>query len=151
MLRDILPPITENFRQLSDGILLYYDDSRNKFLSTARETISFGLNRRNVSTDMWLTTIASIPSNNSSYKLPRNGTIVSSTIQTQTPANCTFHFRKNGIATDIYTLQLIGSSSLVDNNVNIDVDTNDWIQVFMSVQSGNVDYPVLTIEFAWRE
>ena len=151
MLRDTISPIGQRFKQNADGTLLYLDFSRAKYLSSSREHLFFGSNNRNISVNRWLRTITNIPTNVSSYKLSRDGTIISTTVQTQNPANCTFHIRKNGDPSDISTTVLNGSSGIVNDNLNIDVDGDDWIQVYMSIQPGNVDYPVVTIEFAWRE
>lgn len=149
MLRDIVPP--SQFKQLSDGILLFYDINRTKFLSTDRSIFTFGIDSRNLAIDTWMRAIDSIPSNNSGYKLVRNGTIVSATVQTQNIADCTVYIRRNNDFTNLTSLILNGVDSQTNNTLNIDLNANDWMQSYITITSGNVDYPILTLEIAWRE
>ena len=39
--------------------------------------------------------------------------------------------------------------SLEDLNINLDI--NDYLQCYLEINSGNVDYPILLVELAWRE
>lgn len=143
--------VPNQFKQLSDGILLFYDNNRSKYLSTSRENITFGIDGKNINIDRWLRAVDGIPTNNTGFKIPRNGTIVAGTIQCKNSANCIFHIRKNNNVSDIATLTLNGNSGIIDNNLNIDVNVNDWIQLYMTVQSDKVDYPLFSLELAWRE
>ena len=93
----------------------------------------------------------SIPTNIIGYKIPRDGTITSLTVQTQNSVtNCSFDVKKNDSATTLTSITLITQVSNVVDNLNIDVDQNDWLQIFLQVNSGNVDYPLLNLELAWR-
>ena len=82
MLRDIAQS-SQRLYQDSNGILLFYDYSRSKFLSTLRESLSFGINHRNISANQWLFLTGKIPSNVVGYKIPRDATITAITIQTK--------------------------------------------------------------------
>jgi len=149
MLRDTVQT-SQRTKQDSNGIFLFYDSSRSKFLSVTRPIICFGSNHSNISNDRWLSLISNIPSNTSSYKIVRNGTITSISVQSKNNSNCTFRIRKNNIPLDLTTLELNNQNSKVIDNLNIDVNINDYIQCYMSVISGNIDYPVLVLELAWR-
>jgi hypothetical protein len=149
MLRDITRPNIPLI-QNSDGILLFNDTTRNKMISVTRENLSFGIKNKNISGDRWLQTTANIPSNILGYKIPRNGTITSITIQTQNMANCAFEIKKNNAISAIHTMSLSNESEQINDNLNIDVNLGDYIQTKLLVNSGNVDYPLLYLEIAWR-
>ena len=139
------------FRQDSNGILQLFDSSRSQWLSVTRSNIYFGINHSNVSCNRWFDSIASVGSNTSSYRIPRNCTITSITIQSQNIANAEIGIRKNNITTDITNIPLSHESGKTLDNLNIELNQNDNIQVFLHVNTGNIDYPVVNIELAWRD
>jgi len=149
MLRDITRPnipLTQN----SNGIILFYDTIRNKNLSITRENISFGINHKNISGERWLQTTGNIPSNILGYKVPRNGTITAATIQTQNLANCDFEIKKNNAIPVIHTLNLSNELEQINDNLNININEGDFLQVLLTVNSSNVDFPLIFLEIAWR-
>jgi hypothetical protein len=149
MLRDITRPgipLTQN----SEGILLFNDTSRNKMISVSRENVSFGIKHKNITGNRWLQTTANIPSNILGYKIPRNGTITSVTIQTQNISNCDFEIKKNNVITSIHTLSLVNEVEKINDNINIDINIGDFLQCQLLVNSGDVDYPLIFLEIAWR-
>ena len=83
-------------------------------------------------------------------KLPRKGTIISLSAQSQHNTVSTFRLRKNNINTDVTTLQVSGVSGDATDNLNIDTYENDWLQAFLTVNSGEIHYPIFTVEIAWR-
>lgn len=151
MLLDINPK--ERFWQGPRGILYYYDSSRDKWLSTHKEVVLFNINHRNLSTDRWMA-IGKTPSNISGYKVPRNGTITAITVQTKCcSGNSIFKIKKvekNNMSTDLCSASLSGGSGMIVDDLNKDVNEGDWLQSLMIINSGSVNYPVLSLEISWR-
>lgn len=155
MLRDIIRPSSGSttgiaLTQNSDGIILFEDTTRSKSLSITRENLSYGINHKNIIGERWLQTTSNIPTNILGYKIPRNGTITAITAQTQNITDCYFEVKKNNAISTIYTMNLINVSEKIDDNLNIDVNLGDFIQTKLSVNSGDVDYPLIYLEIAWR-
>ncbi len=154
MLRDIVQSSASTIpmKQDSNGIFLFLDSSRSKYLSSSRENFSFGINHRNINASRWLRTTGDIPSNVNGYLIPRNATITSVSIQLQnTTTNSTIYIRKNKVLTTIVPIPLISTDSSILDNLNIDLNSGDYLQAYLSISSGNVDYPLLNLEIAWRE
>jgi len=149
MLRDIVRP-NINLVQNTDGVVLFFDTTRNKMVSITRENLTFGIKHNNISGERWLQTTSNIPTNILGYKIPRNGTITAITAQTQNMANCAFEIKKNNAISAIHNMSLLNVSQQINDNLNIDVNLGDYIQTKLLVNSGNVDYPLLYLEIAWR-
>ncbi len=149
MLKDIVRP-NINLVQNTDGVILFFDTTRNKMVSITRENLAFGIKHNNISGERWLQTTSNIPTNILGYKIPRNGTITAITVQTQNMVNCVFEIKKNNAISAIYTMSLLNVSEQINDNLNIDVNLGDYIQTKLLVNSGNVDYPLLYLEIAWR-
>lgn len=152
MLRDIVGRSSrQGFQQDSNGILLFYDESRSKHLSASREMLTFGINHKSISDTRWMMVVSKIPSAVTGYRLVRNATITSITIQSQNPiTDCTFYIVKNDNASTVTSAQITSASYKNIDNLNIDVNADDWLQAYITPTSGNVDLPVLVLEFAWR-
>jgi len=149
MLRDIVRP-NINLVQNTDGVVLFFDTTRNKMVSITRENLTFGIKHNNISGERWLQTTSNIPTNILGYKIPRDGTITAITVQTQNMANCAFETKKNNAISAIHTMSLSNELEQINDNLNIDVNLGDYIQTKLLVNSGNVDYPLLYLEIAWR-
>lgn len=150
MLRDTIVN-TQQLSQNHNGLLMFYDNSRLRWISTSRELVSFGIGYKDLHTARWMQVIGGVNTNISGYKLVRDGLITSLTVQTQTLTTCDFVIRKNGNPSNIHTLSLINELSKVNDNMNIDLNENDWLQVLLVVPDGyRVNYPVLNLEIAWR-
>ena len=149
MLRDIIRP-NINLIQNSNGIILFYDTTRNKNLSVTRENLTFGIKHSSIIGERWLQTTGNIPTNILGYKIPRNGVITSVTIQTKNNSNCLFEIKKNNDISTIYSINLVNSLEKINDNLDIDVNTGDFIQIKLLVNSGVVDYPLIYLEIAWR-
>lgn len=80
MLRDVVPFIT---RQNSVGILLYYDQFRNKWLSASRDNYVFGIDHRNINHERWILVDSRIPTNILGFRVTRDGTITAASVETQ--------------------------------------------------------------------
>lgn len=149
MLRDNVVD-TERLNQNSDGILIFYDRSRSVWISISREVISFGIDHRNISSSRWMQMSGKVLSNTSGYKIPRDGIITSISIQSQNNTTCDFRIRKNGNTSNLHTTSLTNQSGKSDDNLNININSDDWLQVLLDINNGDIDYPVLSIEVAWR-
>jgi len=137
------------FNQTSDGILLFYDTNRTKWLSTSREVFSFGIDHRNITSERYMETVGVITSS-TGIRIPRNASITSIAVQTSNVATGVFRIRKNDVVTDIATLSLTSEQGKTQDNLSLDIDKDDWIQVLASPGAGQIDFPVLTLEIAWR-
>jgi len=151
MLRDTIVRRQSQLTQDAHGIVLFYDNSRSKQLSITRESFSFGINHRNISSSQWMQLTTRNRSNVTGYKIIRDATLTSISVQTQNSVeNCAFYVRKNGVLTNITSITLIGQTSNVIDDLDVNVDKDDWIQIYLQVNSGNVDFPSLLLELAWR-
>jgi hypothetical protein len=120
-------------------------------LSVARENLTFGVDHKNVSGKRWLKTTGNVVSSITGYKIPRDATITAITIETQNIViDGRFNIRTNGSNTNIHTTQLSSEIEKIEDNLNYNINKGDYVQVFLWVVSGDVDYPVVTIEMAWR-
>jgi len=156
MLRDtIIAKATDStssmqFTQDTDGVLKFYDISRSKWLSTSRQVIEYGIDHVNISSNRWMITSGGVKSNNSGYRLPRNATITSVTAQTTNSSTCTFLIKRNDVATTLYPFSLNAQQGKAQDNLDIELNEDDYLQVQISSITGNVDYPIILIEIAWR-
>jgi len=149
MLRDNIRSI--NLSVNNEGIIQYYDINRGKILSVAREFFSFGIDHRNVIGKRWMKIVGSVKSSTSGYKMPRDATITSLTAQSQNNViEARFNIRVNGNISDIYTASMSSTNEIIVNNLNIDINQSDYVQLFLSVLVGNIDFPTANIEIAWR-
>lgn len=153
MLRDVITPSTNQhqLKQDSHGVLLFFDNSRSKFLSTTRQTYKFGIDHRSISNNRWLHAVNKIGTNVTGYRIPRNATITAITIQSQNiTGTSTFNIRRNDNLTNISSTAL-STAGITSDDLNVDIDKDDWLQLFMTVSSGNISYPLFVLELAWRE
>jgi len=129
------------------GLAKFQDNLRsNKWLSVDRQSLTFSRNRSNLLSQYLQ--FDSIPSSIHSQRILRNSTITAVSVQTQSSCNAWFRIRKNGSSTDIHSIQLSGVSNRIRDNITVDLNKGDYLQVFMEVSSGNVDYPIVLIEYA---
>jgi hypothetical protein len=148
MLRDTI--VKDSALKQENGVLFYYDISRGKWVSVFREVFSFTHDHRNIPNDMWLRIEGKIPSNINGYLMPRDSVITGLSAKTENLSDCVFRIRKNGVLTDITSLTFSGQTTGSINSLNINLDAGDYIQCFLEVTSGNVDYPIVNIEVAAR-
>lgn len=133
-------------RQTSSGVWVGYDTNRSKWLSAFREKIFFSTNHKNVGNSRWMA-FENIPSNLGGYSTLRDATITSLKLYNSATTIASVKIYKN--FSEIYTVSLSTESSKTIDDINIDVDENEGIQV--EIVSGSLDYPVVSIELAWRE
>jgi len=150
MLRDITRP-NINLTSTNNGIIQFYDYTRDKLLSVNRETMSFGIDHRNITGKRWLRVNDKINTYVSGYKIIRNATITAISIHTQNIVDeARFSIRLNNSTTNIHTSSISASQDIIEDNLNYNINKDDFLQLFMSVLSGDVDFPIVTVEIAWR-
>ena len=142
--------ITVPIKQDANGLLFQYDAGRSKWVSAARNIATFSRNHRNLSNDQWLR-YADIASVQQGYMVRRNAVITSVACRCTIAADCSFVIRRNDNPADLTSIGLSSEVSKVVDGLDIEVNAGDWLQVLLQVSSGNVDYPIVTIETAWRE
>jgi len=149
MLRDNIRTI--NLSINNEGIVQCYDITRNKILSVDREIFTFGIDHRDVVGKRWMRITGGVKASTIGYKIPRDATITTMTIQTKnTVTESRFNIRVNNSASNIYTATMSSNNELIIGDLNIDINQGDFLQLFLAVLIGNVDFPVLTMEVAWR-
>ena len=145
--RQTVQTVDGSFVQNSRGLLMMYDNNRSKWLSVSRDSIKFGIGHNNITSNRWLM-IDEVWTNLQGYDIDRNVTITLITAQSQNNSNCKFRIINS--SGDLYLVELINESKKINDDININVDRNDSIQVFLEVNENKVDYPSLLIEYAWR-
>lgn len=149
MLRDTIVGRDSNLKQ-EDGVLFYWDVNRGKWVSVFREVFSFTHNHSNISNDIWLRIRDKIPSNLVGYSVTRDSIITTVSARAENPFSATLRYRINGVLTNVVSLTLANEQAKVQNSLNINLDAGDYIQCFMEVNSGDVDYPIVDVEIAAR-
>lgn len=148
MLRDTFTQVVQPLYTFN-GVLMYFDPDRQKWLSVGRQFLNFGLDNKNIGANRWLSVVGKSYSNTTGYRLIRNATITAVSIQTQHNTNCMFSIKKNFNAPSILDIILNNETGKEMDNLNFDLDKGDILQVL--IESGsNLNYPELLIEFAWR-
>jgi len=138
------------FFQGNDGLLYHFDMNRSKWLSVNRETLSFGINAKNITGNRYMST-GKLYSNLSGQKLLRDITITGISVQTGN-FQCTFnvHIHKNGNTNSIYSVNLFNEASKVVDNINFDAYKDDFIQMSIENSDIGVSYPEISVEYSWR-
>jgi len=136
-----------------DGVLYCYDSTRLKWLSVQRELLVFG--RKGRLTNGWLSFgVGSLPSNNSGYRLLRNGVIIGMSVQcdkTVVNGSADIHVRRNDASPNITTLTILsGTYGSSDTNYNVNVLADEFLQCRVAkATSGGIEDPVVMIELAY--
>ena len=153
---EIVPKATLPTTGLSDGqldikngFLCIYDASRGKWLSVNRNTFIFG--RKGNSSDQYLSYYAgNLVSNSSGLRLIRNATITGLTIQSDTISTFDISILKNKITTPVvYTGSVLAGYGISIDNLNIDMNKDDFIQSLITALGTAVN-PVVILEYSWR-
>lgn len=147
------PPVSANvgyqWYNTVDNILYIKDNNRNKWLSTDKQTLSFG--KKGLTNNQYLRYFGGvIPSNKNSLRVVRNACIVSLSAQFHNLGTGTFYIRKNNTNTTITSLDVINDYGNGDTNINIDVDEGDVLQCYFDSPSSSIKDPIITIELSWR-
>jgi hypothetical protein len=131
---------------VDDGIAYLYDKDRLKFLGT-RVYLRYGAAGRKVS-NQYLKMEDGSPSMAVGDMIPRNGTIVGITTNTEQLETWEAEVYKNQGATPVASLVIGNLSKLSSTNFNIDVNSGDIIQV--RAKGSDITMPRVLIEIAWR-
>ena len=132
---------------VSDGIPYLYDRTRQKFLSTSRAYFRYGAKGRNVQ-DQFLKVEDGQPSMTVGDMVPRNGTIVGLTANTETQATWEVELYKLGDSSAIGSFSIAGLSKASETNLDIEINSDDIILV--RAKGSNILMPRVIIEIAWR-
>ena len=138
------------FTQTTDGLLVFYDASRSMNISITRQNISFGINHKSISSDRFLYATGSTQTYSTGYRIYRNGVVTAMSIQSSNNASATISLRKNNLTTSLYDLQLNSESGKSVDNLNVLLSENDWLQVYIHNITLAINYPIVTLEMAWR-
>jgi hypothetical protein len=149
MFQDNYQGFPVSFRGNTTGVLMVYDNSRSRWLSTVRNFLDFSISHTGLDADMYMR-FGDVVTSINGYLVKRNATITCITARCGNVANVTFSVRKNG-GSPAVSMSLVGEVYKISDNVNVDLDAGDWLQVLMQVDSGVVDYPIVSLEIAWRE
>lgn len=153
MLRDTIPGrSSQQFKQDPiTGVLLFYDQSRLMYISTDRESYQYGIDHKTINKSMWMKVSGNVNTLTNGIIISRNGVITCLSVSTQNiAANCIFRIKSSISGIDIATITLSGSSFEIDDSLSININKNDYLRVYADVISGQIDYPILNLEIAWR-
>ena len=132
------------------GLAKFRDPTRsNKWVSTDRQTFSFGRNRTNLG-DQYLRFVDRLVTSVNGPPMVRNALITAISLRCTNNVNADFHVRRNGVGIDLTTVSLSGTKDIQVDNLNVDLNAGDYLQIYMDVNSGTVSRPVINVEFAWR-
>ena len=138
--------------KIEDGITKIFDTVRNKYLSSDGYDLIFTISHSNVFGIRYMS-YNGVYTSNLDYKMPKNATIVSSNLITDsTNVQFSVSVRRNKNEINILSIQNnSGLNYMVDNDLNIDINAGDTIQVlFGSDQTQKVNYPTLILKLRWR-
>jgi len=122
------------------------DPFRNKTLSVDRIYANFCINSKNISSIRKFS-YNSIISSLNTFTLIDNYTLISFLYNSSNQSNADIKIIKNNINI-VFLNTLVSEKTKFDDTLNIDFVSNDYISVILDVNSGHVDYPILSLEFA---
>ncbi len=131
-----------------NGILCVYDATRGLWLSCLRQNVLFG-DSGNVKNRYLNVGTGNVVSSNSGPRMIEDSCIVGISTQLSQSGSCDIRVRKNGILTNITTLNITSSIGTQDSSLNINLNIGDFLQVYIQCQTP-VKNPVVLIEFAKR-
>lgn len=132
----------------NDGLLYAYDPTRTKWLSVDRFNVFWGRNSANT-TNEYLRQINGAQSNNTGWRMIRNGTITAISVQGNANQTYTVQIRKNDTTTTVISITVNNSQGAHSTTINIDFDEGDFLQCFLNGTS--IDYPQVMLEISWRQ
>lgn len=153
MLRDTITNIGSSggptIRLNDEGDILYYHDSkRDKYLSIYRLIYGFGIHNRNISHPRYMSMAGRNMAIYSGHVISRNSTIVAISGRTTNNSNCSFQILKNG--TSVGSLSFSNVKISYNNDIDIDLNSGDYIQLLANPLTGVVNFPEITLEVSWR-
>jgi hypothetical protein len=136
-------PLCDETR-LEGGILWIYDSTREKWLSSNSVFLSAGKKGRAGNIYLRLNNEQS----STAYRIPRDGTIVASSIQIRDKETCSLKIIKNDQI--IYTLFVDDSTGNSDIIINVDINKDDLLRFYLGVPENFVRDPAVLVEILWR-
>jgi hypothetical protein len=133
--------------EMINNTLAIYDKTRTKTLSAYRETFQF-TGRDSATNTNEYARIGSFSSMNAGAPISKNMTLVGIRVRAAASATWTVQVRKNGVATVISSLAVTAAAFASSDAINIDLNANDHIQVFIS--GTNINRPVIELVLAER-
>ncbi len=131
-----------------DGILYAYDGTRMKWLSVDRTMIGWGMNSA-ITTNAYLRQFNGADSDNTGWRMLRNGTITGISAQSNNANTWTVEIRKNDGLIPITALVITAADGNQDATLNVDFNEGEFLQAYCNGIS--VEYPEALIEIAWRK
>ena len=133
----------------TDGRLETYDSSRTKWLSVARPTLEFGRSSILGGINAYLLVGDAALNSATGIRLPRNGTIVSATVENDSTVTRNVTLRIND--STVATLALSAAKGVTDNTLDQDFNADDLLQVRAEAAVGNnLNNVVVIVTVAWR-
>ena len=135
------------FYNSGDGLTYEYDGTRSKWLTTSKIGLQFGAKKAD---GQYLLMGGDAQSSNTGFRMPKDGTIVSVTVQTSGGlATKAMEIRRNGSATPLLSFSM-AAGVYTNAAVNVDFTAADYLQVFASATGAKIDDPVALVEIAYR-
>lgn len=148
MFEDNLPGAPFALRQDStSGLLEFYDSGRTRWVSADRVNIEYSVNHGNIRADQWMK-IQNIYSVSNGFLVRRNAIITCLAVRCRDDADATFFVQKNG-GTAVTSISLSSETYKITEGLDLVLNKGDWLQALAQVDSGGVDYPILSLELAW--
>lgn len=129
-----------------DGIFYVYDETRNKWLSPSK-LLTYGRNNNADGTNL---KPADVSDFDSGYRMPRKGTIISVTLDSNSPfvnGKQIFLIRNSTLENSFFTNSL---GNINDTSVDIDFNANDELGWYVSSSGSPLQDAVLVMEVCWR-
>lgn len=132
---------------VNGNIMYMYDVGRAMWLSVQRQYLTFG--RRNDTRNQYLNLgVGNMPSNNSGFRMIKNGAIVGLSAQVDDNSTCQFQVRSNDQPGVVASIDLSNELGAVNNSLGVAFDQDDYLQAYLS-SSSNVPDPVMIVEIAY--
>lgn len=125
----------------------YYglDTIRNKQLGPK---VAFDFGKTGSVRNMYLRTVANVPSNLTGTRIPKNAVLVGATAQLSSTGTVDFHIRKNNQTSDEAVVQIVSGIGVTDNLLNVNFDADDVILIKCTCPAGNAKNAHLVLIFA---
>ena len=139
--------------EVINGQLATYDktNSRNKWLSVSRNTVSFLGRDHDKNIDEYLRIGGGFVSSKTGFRVPQACTILSITLESASATAWTAKVQRNyNTAVDLLTKATGGARGVQDTTLNVDLAAGDTLMVYMQSSGVSIDRPIVTIEYAYR-
>ncbi len=135
--------------KIVESYATYVDITRTKRISTSRYFHNYSRNRRSLESQ-YLRYLDGMASSSVGPRFMKDAVITGISIQCANNVDADFIIRKNKSLIDLISISVSASDGTEQDNLNLDVSKGDMLQLYMSVNSGTVNRPIINIEYAWR-